>query len=143
LLGDGLLGRLALRLAGVEDRRTTAHAQIIALPGLNRISIDSAWRTGLSRDANVALRLLARYVLTPLAPFIKYWSTPERAARVITEALTGTSHRSGVYYDENGVPMTGSAQVRDPAFADRVVAETRELLATTGTDVALLRGTGS
>lgn len=39
--------------------------------------------TGLSRDANVVLRLLAKYVLSPLAPFIKYWSTPKRAARAL------------------------------------------------------------
>jgi len=84
--------------------------------------------TGLGRDANVALRFLAKYVLSPLAPFIKYWSTPKHAARVITEVLTDESDRTGVYYDENGKPMLGSAQVRDPAFADRVVAETRALL---------------
>jgi len=86
--------------------------------------------TGLGRDANIALRFLAQYVLSPLAPFIKYWSTPQRAARVITEVLTDESDQTGVYYDENGKPMVGSAQVRDPAFADRIVAETRALLAT-------------
>ena len=68
-------------------------------------------------------------VLSPLAPLIKYWSTPKQAARVITEVLTDTSDQTGIYYDENGKPMTGSAQVRDPAFADRVVTETRDLLA--------------
>jgi hypothetical protein len=36
--------------------------------------------------------------------------------------------RSGVYYDEGGRPMLGSALVRDPVFTDRVVAETRALL---------------
>lgn len=86
--------------------------------------------TGLGRDANIALRFLAKYVLSPLAPLIRYWSTPKRAARVITEVLTAESDATGVYYDENGKPMLGSAQVRDPAFADRVVAETRALLAT-------------
>jgi NAD(P)-dependent dehydrogenase (short-subunit alcohol dehydrogenase family) len=85
--------------------------------------------TGLGRDANVALRFLAKYVLAPLAPLIKYWSTPKQAARVITEVLTDTSDQTGIYYDENGKPMAGSAQVRDPAFADRVVTETRDLLA--------------
>jgi hypothetical protein len=34
-----------------------------------------------------------------------------------------------VYYDESGKPMLGSVQVRDAAFSDRVVAETRALLA--------------
>jgi NAD(P)-dependent dehydrogenase (short-subunit alcohol dehydrogenase family) len=86
--------------------------------------------TGLSRDANVALRLLARYVLSPLAPFIRYWSTPARAATVITNAVVNTSGGTGVYYDERGLPMLGSTLARDPGFQDRVVAETRALLAT-------------
>ncbi len=89
----------------------------------------------LGRDANMALRLVARYVLSPLAPFIKYWSTPKRAARVIADVLTkdvpaGNANRTGVYYDETGQPMPGSVLVRDPAFQERVVAETRALLAT-------------
>ncbi|MFE2992373.1 hypothetical protein [Streptomyces sp. NPDC059262] len=70
-----------------------------------------------------------KYVLAPLAPLIKYWSTPKRAARLLAGALTSQSHQSGAYYDENGKPMLGSAQVRDPAFTDQVVAETRALLA--------------
>lgn len=86
--------------------------------------------TGLGRDANIAFRFLARYVMSPLAPLIPYWSTPKRAARVITEVVTGKSDQTGVYFDENGKPMLASAQVRDPAFADRYVAETRALLAT-------------
>ncbi|MGH3247614.1 MAG: SDR family NAD(P)-dependent oxidoreductase [Trebonia sp.] len=86
--------------------------------------------TGLSRDANVALRLLARYVLAPLAPFIRYWSTPAIAAKVITNVVLNTSGETGVYYDERGLPMLGSTLVRDPEFQDRVVAETRALLAT-------------
>jgi NAD(P)-dependent dehydrogenase (short-subunit alcohol dehydrogenase family) len=86
--------------------------------------------TDLGRDAHVALRMLAKYVLSPLAPFIKYWSNPKRAARVITKVLTDDATGTGVYYDEAGRPMLGSVLVRDPAFQDRVVAETRALLAT-------------
>jgi NAD(P)-dependent dehydrogenase (short-subunit alcohol dehydrogenase family) len=86
--------------------------------------------TGLGRDANAALRFLAKYVLSPLAPVIKYWSTPKHAARVIAAVLTSESDQTGMYYDENGKLMTGSVQVRDPAFAGRVMAETRALLAT-------------
>jgi len=85
--------------------------------------------TALGRDSPAVLRLLARYVLSPLAPFIKYWSNPETAARVITEVLTDESGRTGVYYDEKGRPMDGSELVREPEFDDRVVAETRALLA--------------
>jgi NAD(P)-dependent dehydrogenase (short-subunit alcohol dehydrogenase family) len=86
--------------------------------------------TGLSRDANVLLRVLGRYALSPLAPFIRYWSTPERAAKVITSAVLNESGGTGVYYDERGRPMLGSTLVRDPEFQDRVVAETRALLST-------------
>ena len=86
--------------------------------------------SGLSRDAGPLLVFLSKYVLSPLAPMIKYWSTPKRAARVITEVLTADSDASGVYYDERGKPMLGSAQVRDPGFSERVVAETRAFLAT-------------
>jgi NAD(P)-dependent dehydrogenase (short-subunit alcohol dehydrogenase family) len=84
--------------------------------------------TSLGREANVFLRFLAKYVLSLLAPFIKYWSTPKRAARVITHALLNESGATGVYYDDGGHPMLGSALVRDPKFQDRVVAETCVLL---------------
>lgn len=84
--------------------------------------------TGLSRDANVFLRLLSKYVLSPLAPFIRYWSTPARAATVITSAVLNEPGVTGVYYDERGKPMLGSTLVREPEFQDRVVAETRTLL---------------
>jgi NAD(P)-dependent dehydrogenase (short-subunit alcohol dehydrogenase family) len=86
--------------------------------------------TNLARDANVLLRFLGKYVLSALAPFIKYWSTPARAATVITNAVLNEPGKTGVYYDERGRPMLGSTQVRDPQFQDRVVAETRALLAT-------------
>jgi NAD(P)-dependent dehydrogenase (short-subunit alcohol dehydrogenase family) len=86
--------------------------------------------TNLGRDANVFLRLIAKGILPLFAPFVKYWSTPKRAARVAAKILTDTSGRTGLYYDERGHPMLASTQVRDPKFSDRVVAETRALLAT-------------
>jgi len=92
--------------------------------------------TDLGRDANLALRLLARYVLSPIAPLIKYWSNPKTAARVITAVLTDDTDATGIYYDETGRPMLGSVQVRDPAFQDRVIAETRALLAGVPMDAA-------
>jgi len=60
-------------------------------------------------------------------------STPKRAARIIATVLTDTSTVTGEYYNEKGQPMIGSTQVRDPAFQDRVVAETRALLSTVPT----------
>ncbi|MER6116784.1 SDR family NAD(P)-dependent oxidoreductase [Streptomyces sp. NPDC001743] len=96
----------------------------------NAIEPGFAPGTDLGRDAGLFLRLLSKYVLSPLAPLIKYWTNPGTAARVITGILTAESDTTGVYYDEKGRPMRGSAQVHDPAFNARVVAETRALLGT-------------
>jgi len=81
--------------------------------------------TGLGRDANVLLRYLLLPVLSLLAPYTKYWSTPKRAARVITKTLLNPSGATGIYYDEVGEPMLASALARDPQFQNRVVSETR------------------
>ena len=107
-------------------------------PRLRFNAIEPGFSPGsnLGRDGNLALRLLARYVLSPIAPLIKYWSTPKRAARMITNVLTADTNNTGVYYNEKGYPMVGSRQVRDIAFQDRVVAETRTLLATLPTKTA-------
>ena len=86
--------------------------------------------TGLGRDASVFLRFLGKNVLTRLAPFIKYWSSPKRAARVVTEILINESGQTGIYYDDGGHQMLGSKLVRDPKFTARIVAETRDLLST-------------
>lgn len=84
--------------------------------------------TGLG-GPNVLLGLLFRYVITLLPPFAQYRSTPERTARVIAAILTDESGKTGTYYDEKGRPMLGSEFARDPKFQERVVAETRALLA--------------
>lgn len=110
-------------------------ATVLALaretPRLRFSAVEPGFSPGsdLGRDANQALTLFLKYVLSPLAPMIKYWSTPKRAGRVITRILIDQSLPSGGYYDENGQPMRGSTQVQDPVFQDRVVAETRALLA--------------
>ena len=91
--------------------------------------------TGLARGANVLMGFLMNYILPIIAPFMKNWSTPKRAARVATKVLIDASGQTGIYYDEGGHPMLGSALVRDSKFTNRVVAETRAFLATnfTGT----------
>ena len=86
--------------------------------------------TGLARGDSVFMGFLMKYILPMLAPFMKNWSTPKRAGRVATEVLINASGQTGIYYDEGGHPMLGSPLVRDPKFQDRVVAETRALLAT-------------
>jgi NAD(P)-dependent dehydrogenase (short-subunit alcohol dehydrogenase family) len=84
--------------------------------------------TGLARDANGFLRFIANYILPLFAPYIKYWSTPKRAARLEAEILTDTSGQTGIYYDEKGQPMFGSMLVHDQQFQELVVAETRAFL---------------
>ncbi len=100
-------------------------------PGLNLT-------TGLGgADVGAFLRFVQKYVISLLVPlvmpFFKILSTPKRAARLITKILVDTSGQTGIYYDEGGHPMQGSALVRDSKFQNRVVAETRALLAMTPT----------
>ena len=108
----------------------TALALAREIPRLRVNAVEPGFNPGtaLGREANVFVRFLLKYVLTLFAPFVKYWSTPKRAARVITKVLTDGSDETGVYYDERGQPMLASERVRDPEFVDRVVAETRALL---------------
>lgn len=86
--------------------------------------------TSLGREGGAFVRFLLKYVLPLLVPVMKYWSTPKQAARVITKVLMNELEASGIYYDDQGHPMPGSVLVRDLKFQDRVIAETRALLAT-------------
>ena len=119
----------AILAAAMAFARETSRLHFSAVePGLNLT-------TGLgARDAGAFVLLLQRSIiplLVPLLmPFIKILSTPKRSARVITKILIDESGQTGVYYDEGGHPMQGSAVVRDPKFQSRVVAETRALLST-------------
>ena len=84
------------------------------------------------RDAGPVARILAKLIipmlLPLLMPFLKFLSTPKRAARVISHIMTGSSRQTGVYFDERGMPKEPSVAMRDPKFAERIVAETRALL---------------
>jgi NAD(P)-dependent dehydrogenase (short-subunit alcohol dehydrogenase family) len=118
----------AILAAAMAFARETPRLHFNAVePGVNPT-------TGLGGgDAGAFVRFVQRFIiplLVPLLmPFIKILSTPKRAAREITKILIDTSGHTGVYYDEGGRPMQGSALVRDPKFQDRVVAETRAFLA--------------
>ena len=113
----------------------TAMAFAREIPRLRFNAVEPGFtpNTGLGRDANAFLRLVANALLPLIAPHVRYWSTPKRAARLEAKVLTDPSGQTGVYYDERGHPMLGSALVRDPKFQDRVVAETRALLSTVPT----------
>ncbi len=97
---------------------------------VNAIEPGIMFNTGLHGHMNIFVYILAYYVVPLLAPLIKVLSTPKRAARVFSKILLDKSGQSGVYYDEGGHPMQGSALLRDPKFQDRVVSETRALLST-------------
>lgn len=79
-------------------------------------------------DLPAAARALAK-VLTPALTVLPHFTTSKRAAKVIARIVTDPSDATGVYYDEDGAPMTASKQILDPAFSDRWIAESRELLA--------------
>ncbi len=85
--------------------------------------------TSLGREANAFVRLLLKRVLPLLVPVMKYWSTPEQAARVIAKVMLNAPRETGVYYDDEGHPMLASTLVQDPSFTARIVAETRAFLA--------------
>lgn len=101
-----------------ENPRLRIHAVV---PGFNPA-------TSLGRDANIVARTLAA-MLAPLLPYVlKGASTSTRTARVLTRLLTTETRETGIYYDETGVPMQASAQIREPGFTDRVMRETRAFL---------------
>ena len=85
--------------------------------------------SNLGRDMHPALVAVGK-ALAPVMQLMPHYTTPKKAAVVIARILTSEKPDTGVYFDENGEPMRGSTQVHDPAFQDRVVAETRALLAT-------------
>lgn len=104
-----------------EDRRLHYNA---VEPGITR-------GTNLGGEStNAFLRFLFGHLMAIVPPFSKYSSVPKKSAKVITGILTDTSGKTGIYFDEKGRPMLGSELVRDTAFQDRVVAETRTLLST-------------
>ena len=109
------------------------------MPRLRINAVEPGFTPGTSLgmgDVNATVRVLVKIlvpVLVPLLmPFVKILSTPKRAARMLTAILVNPSGPTGVYFDERGRPMQASALARDPAFQERVVAETRALLASAG-----------
>lgn len=95
---------------------------------VNAIEPGIMFATGLHAHMSTARKILTSVLVPLLLPFVKVLSTPKRAARVFEQILTNIADGTGVYFDEGGHPMAGSAFVRDITFQDRVVAETRALL---------------
>lgn len=126
------------RRAGMDAYATSKQGNLAAVyslarqhPRLRLRAIEPGVNPGsnLGSDAPVAIRLLSK-ALAPALSMLPHFTTSRRAGRVIAQILTDPSEATGVYYDENGVPMEASRQVGDPVFAERYVQESRELLAT-------------
>ena len=126
------------KLAGSDAYATSKQAILAATLALarenGRLRINALEpgvipNTGLGRDEHLFVRVLATFVLPLFAPFLPYFSTPKRAARVATQAVLNPTGQTGVYFDEGGKPMQPSKQAQDVAFQNRVVAETRAFLA--------------
>jgi len=130
------------KMPGYDDSDTSKQAVLPPTMGLSRESTRIRFNalepgftpnTGLVREAPGPVRLVLQYMLPLLAPFMKYWSNPKKAGRLAVQVLTDASGQTGIYYDDNGHPMLGSALVRDVKFQDRVLAETRALLSSVRT----------
>jgi NAD(P)-dependent dehydrogenase (short-subunit alcohol dehydrogenase family) len=85
--------------------------------------------TGLGAESAPAfVHFIFGHLMALIPPFSRYASTPRKSALVITKVLTDASGKTGIYFDEKGRPMQGSALASDRKFQDLVVAETRALL---------------
>jgi len=129
------------RIPGIDAYATSKQCLLAATFGLarenprlrfNAVEPGITPGTGLGGTHSPLLHFVFGQVITRLPPFGQFRSTPEQAARVIARVLTDRGRASGVYFDEKGRPMRGSALAHDPAFQDRVIAETRAFLSSAG-----------
>ena len=96
---------------------------------INAIEPGVMLATGLHGHMSTGRRILIAVLVPVLLPLVKVLNTPKRAARVFRRILIDTAGTTGAYFDESGHLMNGSAFVRDTDCQNRVVAETRALLA--------------
>lgn len=93
----------AILAAALAFARQTPRLRLSAVePGLNPT-------TGLG-GVNVLMRLVILMLVPLFRPFVGILSTPQEAARVIAAMATDASGNTGVYHDERGRPMRGSAR---------------------------------
>ena len=124
--------------AGMDAYATSKQGNLAAVfslarqhPRLRFRAIEPGVNPGsnLGSDTSAAVHILAK-ALAPALSLLPHFTTSKRAGRVISRIVADPSGATGTYYDENGQPMKASKQVSDPAFSDRYVDESRDLLAT-------------
>ena len=127
------------KLTGMDAYSTSKQCILVAAMAFARETPRlhfNAVEPGITRGTNLGgedtsafMRFLFSRIMGLIPVFARYSSTPEKSARTITGILTSDAGVTGVYFDEKGRPMQGSVLARDVKFQDRVVAETRALLA--------------
>ena len=126
------------KMPGIDAYATSKQCMLVSAmvfarenPRLRFNAIEPGITRGTSLGAenvNIFVHFLFGHLMSIIPPFSKYSSTPKKSAKVIAEVLTDESGKTGVYFDEKGRPMLGSALSRDLKFQELVVAETRALL---------------
>lgn len=124
------------KIAGIDAYATSKQALLASAlffaretPRLHFNAIEPGIVRGTNLGGtNAVVSFIFGNLMAILPPFSKYSSTPKKSAKVITEILTDTTNKTGVYFDEKGQLMRGSDLAHDQRFQDRVVAETRALL---------------
>lgn len=127
------------KLAGMDAYSTsklcilvTAMAFARETPRLHFNAVEPGITRGTNlggEDTSAFVRFLFSGIMGLIPAFARYSSTPAKSASTIAAILTNESGITGVYFDEKGRPMQGSTLAQDLKFQDRVVAETRALLA--------------
>lgn len=124
------------KLAGVDAYATSKQCILVSAMAFarentrlrfNAVEPGITRGTGLGTEGiNPLVHSIFGRIMSVIPPFSKYASTPLKSAKTITKVMTDKSGKTGVYFDEKGVPMLCSELSRDPKFQDLVVAETRE-----------------
>lgn len=126
------------KMAGIDAYATSKQcilAAALALARENKRLHFNAVEPGITRGTNLGgestnpiVHFIFGHLMAIIPPFSRYSSTPKKSAKVIANVLMDETGHTGIYFDEKGHPMVGSALARDAEFQDRVVAETRALL---------------
>lgn len=126
------------RLPGTDAYATSKQCVLAAvmafareIPRLHFNAVEPGITRGTNlggESMNPVVHSIFGLIMSIIPPFATYASTPKKSAKVICGVLTNGLGQTGIYFNEKGKPMLGSALSQDPNFQDRVVSETRAFL---------------